>query len=411
MNSGMSHRLVYICDWLPPDFGAVGQYSLQFARAYAVEGREVTLVGLSSEAASRSVATIGHGRLTIMRIKATPFDRGRLTRRLLWTLATNARLLAAALPAIRASDEVLFTGAPPFLLQFLVPVGMLLGKRLIYRITDFHPECLMASLRTVPIWLQLFHQLTWALRRRVDEFQVLGHDQRRRLEAGGIPAVRITLKRDPAPVAITGRETPLTPPGELTGYRLLLYSGNWGVAHDVDTFLEGYVRHHRQGTGRVGLWLNAVGGGADRVEAELRAAGVPVARSRPAPLELLPRLLVTADAHLITLKDAFVGYVMPSKVYGCIASRRPILFIGSELSDVHRLCAQANDGADYQRVQVGDAAGVARSLEAIAACVDGAAEAPAEAHARAASERYHHCSERLAVAPLAFSPCRLGNVD
>ena len=26
------HRLVYLCDWLPPDFGAVGQYSLLFAR-------------------------------------------------------------------------------------------------------------------------------------------------------------------------------------------------------------------------------------------------------------------------------------------------------------------------------------------------------------------------------------------
>jgi hypothetical protein len=34
----MSKRLVYICDWLPPDFGAVGQYAVLFARQWASEG-------------------------------------------------------------------------------------------------------------------------------------------------------------------------------------------------------------------------------------------------------------------------------------------------------------------------------------------------------------------------------------
>ena len=45
----MVKRLVYICDWLPPDFGAVGQYAVMFARQWAREGWAVTLVGLSSK--------------------------------------------------------------------------------------------------------------------------------------------------------------------------------------------------------------------------------------------------------------------------------------------------------------------------------------------------------------------------
>jgi hypothetical protein len=44
----------------------------------------------------------------------------------------------------------------------------------------------------------------------------------------------------------------------------------------------------------------------------------------------LGRLLVTPHAHLITLKDSFVGYVLPSKVHACIASGRP--FSSSEVS-------------------------------------------------------------------------------
>jgi hypothetical protein len=103
----------------------------------------------------------------------------------------------------------------------------------------------------------------------------------------------------------------------------------------------GLIKHHSEGIGIFGLWLNAIGRGADLVERQLHKAGVPVVRSKPSPLEELPRLLVTADAHLISLRPEFSGIVLPSKVYGCIASRKPILFVGPTISDVHVLCRDA----------------------------------------------------------------------
>ena len=143
---------------------------------------------------------------------------------------------------------------------------------------------------------------------------------------------------------------------------LLLYSGNWGVAHDHATFVEGYTRHHRAGNGRVLLWLNAVGGGAATVATALTDLGLPFVRGTPVPLEQLASLLVTADAHLITLLDEFVGYVLPSKVYGCVESGKPVLFIGSAASDVHRICTKGA-GAHYGRIDVGDGAGFADALD------------------------------------------------
>jgi hypothetical protein len=379
-------RLVYLCDWLPPDFGAVGQYSLDLARRYAREGRrDVVLVGLSSRGASRTVEEVhggdGGGRLTVVRVAAAPYSRERWRERLRWTLRANLRLLRAAAPAARRADEIVFTGSPPFMLPFVTLANLVWRKRLIYRITDFYPECLMAELDRNPLYLRLFHRLTCLLRRRVDRFQVLGFDQMRRLEAIGIPRERIVVDRYPSPVRITGLEAPLPVPEAIRGRAILLYSGNWGVAHDVDTFVEGYLRHHRTGSGRVALWLNAVGAGADRVEELLAAAaGVPFARTRPVPLDELARLLVAPDAHLITLKDAFVGYVMPSKVHGCIDSGRPILFVGSAESDVDLLCRRADGPPWYRRVGVGDADGVARALEEIA--LRGAAVLPREAAVR-----------------------------
>lgn len=87
------------------------------------------------------------------------------------------------------------------------------------------------------------------------------------------------------------------------------------------------------------------------------------------PLERLASLLVTPDAHLITLSNPFVGFVLPSKVYGCIASGRPVLFVGSRKSDVHLLCNKAL-GAAYERVEVGDADGCAQALDRLAAAID-----------------------------------------
>ncbi len=64
----MQLDLVYLCDWLPPDFGAVGQYQLQFARQRAGLGYRVVLIGLSSAASSIQTEAHGAGNLTIYRL-------------------------------------------------------------------------------------------------------------------------------------------------------------------------------------------------------------------------------------------------------------------------------------------------------------------------------------------------------
>lgn len=317
--------------------------------------------------------------LRILRLAAPPIDRGNLVRRLAWTARTNMALIRAAWPYLKVSNQILFTGSPPFLLHYLVPLNLILRKELIYRIADFHPECLIASRTTPSAALNAFLKLTIWLRRRVQRFEASGEDQRRLLQSYGIPSENIVLKRDPPPVELTGLEQPLPIPAELSGKVVLLYSGNWGVAHDTDTFIDAYIRHYRQGSGRVGLWLNAIGSGATVVEERLKAEGLPVFRGKPVPFEDLGRLLVTPDAHLITLRDGFIAYVIPSKTYGCIASGKDVLYIGSDESDVDLICREGARGDQtYVRVSVGNIEGVANALEMLA---DAAARTPKQMEA------------------------------
>jgi len=357
-------RVVIIADWLPPDFGAVGQYMQLRARALAERGHDVTLIGLTSGAGSLARHARGEGSLTELRLAARPVPRGRLFRRLMWTLWTDLRLMVAGFRYLRVADGVLFTGSPPFMIHLLAPLKFLWPGRLVYRITDFHPECLIAARSRLSRALGLLLALTNFWRRRIDGFEVLGIDQKRRLAATGVQSERIALVRDGSPVSFSDNP-PVEPlPDPLAGCCVLLYAGNYGVAHDVDTVAEGYARHHREGTGRVRLWLSATGDGAEELGRRLSAQGLPFHRSPPVPLERLADLLRAPHAHLVTLKDAFVGYVMPSKIYACVASARPILFVGSADSDVDLVARPSPAG--YWRVSCGDVAGFATALEAIA---------------------------------------------
>ncbi len=357
-------RIVIIADWLPPDFGAVGQYMQMRARALAERGHEVTLVGLASGGASVRQERVGEGTLTEIRLAARPVPRGSLAGRLMWTIWTDLRLVFAAFGRLRAADGILFTGSPPFLIHLLAPLRPLWKGRLVYRITDFHPECLIAAQERPSRLLGWLLALTNFWRRRIEGFEVLGEDQLKRLHETGIPEERIALVRDGSPVAFVDGEAAEPLPAEIAGSCVLLYSGNYGIAHEVATVAEGYKLHHRQGTGRVRLWLSAAGAGAEELAGRFVAEQLPFHRSAPVPLEKLAGLLRAPHAHLVTLKDPFVGFVMPSKIYACLASGRPVVFVGSSNSDVDLLARSARVG--YWRVSCGDSASFAVALEELA---------------------------------------------
>lgn len=359
--------LFYVVDWLPPDFGAVGQYALLFAREIARQGVNVVVIGLTTgDRTTTSEPLADSGSLEIKRLPAKKYNKTGLLSRSIWSLRTNFKLILEVMRDPRSRNaDVLFTGSPPFMLFFAIFTKWLRGARLTYRITDFYPEVLVAALGRKPFPLVAFERATWFLRRRIDKFEVLGEDQRRLLIAGGIAPDKIVLKRDVPPITFSPLTTPSRPPTEIAGRKILLYSGNYGIAHEVDTIIGGLREHYRDGNGRFGLWLNASGSAIPQVAQSLRAAKIPFAQSLPVPLEQLPGLLISPDAHLITLRPQFAGYVLPSKIYGCLQSGRPIIFVGPQSSDVHLLCTEQH-GLIYERVEPGDCEGFARALDRIA---------------------------------------------
>jgi hypothetical protein len=371
----VSKRLVYICDWLPPDFGAVGQYAILDAHAWAQEGWAVTLVGLTSGRSTKQTINSEGNAIELIRVHRRAYQKQRFLARIIWTVVSNVALLLASFRSMRRADAVLFTGSPPLMVHFIAPLNLFLRKHLIYRIMDFHPECLIAERGRAGPLLQGLLFITKFWRRRIDSFEVVGRDQVQRLLDSGIPTDRICLKPNSSPVAFTRGLTPLPIPAALRKTSgVILYSGNWGVAHDESTFINAYAKYCSQSEAPLGFWLNATGAKADRVERELRSRGLPIYRSHLIPIESLARLLLAVDVHLITLRDAFVGYVVPSKIHACIQSGKRILFVGSANSEVHFL-ASALPPDRYWRTDVGDVSGLQQALIGIEASVIGESSA------------------------------------
>lgn len=354
-------RVVQLTDWLPPRFSAVTQYAIMFCEEMARGGQDVTVIGLGDRDAVIRSGRLGAGLLEIVSVACPDYDKGNWNARLRWSLRANLRLVRRGWSRLREADQIRFTGSPPFLLFFVAAANLILGKHIVYRITDFYPEVIAAAMSRPHLRLRLLEAMANLVRKQVHTYEAIGVDMQARLVDKGISGERIVLRRDRSPVVIDTATQPLPLPEQAAGKRVLLYSGNFGVAHEADTFFTAYAQHHREGPGTVVLWLNATGNGADALEKELAAASLPCVRGYLVPLDRLPALLVTPDAHLITLRPSFAGLVLPSKVYACLESRKPILYVGPAESDIHLLCSAA--AIPYHRADPGDVASIRTFLD------------------------------------------------
>jgi hypothetical protein len=69
---------------------------------------------------------------------------------------------------------------------------------------------------------------------------------------------------------------------------------------------------------------------------ETKRPGAEVEVTGYASEQETPGLLASARVHLITMSPCWEGIVVPSKLYGCIRTGRPVLFIGPENADTAR---------------------------------------------------------------------------
>jgi hypothetical protein len=104
------------------------------------------------------------------------------------------------------------------------------------------------------------------------------------------------------------------------------------------------VATDKRGLTRMNADLFSAGdtGAKSSLQTEGKHQGAEVEVTGYASEEETPGLLASARVHLITMSPGWEGIVVPSKLYGCIRTGRPVLFIGPENADTAREI-RAND--------------------------------------------------------------------
>ena len=308
---------------------------------------------------------------------------------------------------MRRADLVVSMTTPPLISLLGASLKLLRGSRHFIWEQDLYPE-IAVDLEYIKAG-GLTHRITGMLadlvRRHADGIIVLGPCMKQRLVARGVPEERIHIAEHWASsTAITPMERP-GDPKEL----VVLYSGNLGLAHDLETIQGAMLA--LQGDARFRFLFAGTGGRRKELADFCEANGIKSVELRPfVARDKLSEGLAAGDIGLVTQREASCGAVVPSKVYGILAAGRPLLFIGPANATPALLIERYGCG---WRVNCGDSQGATQLLQHLAANPELVKEAGLRA--RQALIQFHDLPQSVdriadilgAARPSSPSPARL----
>jgi glycosyltransferase involved in cell wall biosynthesis len=371
--------LIFVNRFYFPDHSATSQLLSDLTFALASRGQSVTVLTSRQRYDSEAIELPPHDiveGVRVVRVWTTRFGRmnlvGRAIDYLTFYLFSAVQLLRLARPG----DVIISKTDPPMLSVIAAPVARLKGAKLVNWLQDLFPEVAEAvGVGANPIMRGLYgvmRRLRNASLRAADVNVVLGQRMAERVAACRVPGDRIAiipnwsdghLVRPVARAANSLREE-----WGLTDRFVVGYSGNLGRAHEYKTLLDAIALCETAPTPAARepiVWL-FIGDGAlyKAFEREVRERGFKSGVFKPyQPRERLSDSLSAADVHLVSLRPALEGLIVPSKFYGVAAVRRATIFIGDRAGEIAGIIAEHDCGLT---VAEGDAAALARIIQDLA---------------------------------------------
>ena len=314
-------KILLLNQFFWPDSSATSQMLTDLAEGLTARGHDVYTISADGgyAPAAKGVAPA----VTMHHVKALPFVRGGLGR----LLSYGSFYIAAAWTALTMPrmDVVLTLTTPPLLSLLGNLLKIFRGTRHFIWEMDMYPDVAVDTgyFKAGGVADRTTGALADWSRRRADGVIALGECMRDRLLARGTPADKILISYNWA----DSRSISVYPFRPADGRLTVLYSGNLGLAHDLDTIF-GAIRNLRDDD-RYDFIFVGSGGRRAELSAFAEAEQIRSIELRPyADRVDLGQSLAVGDVGLVTQHDVCCGTVVPSKVYGLLAAGRPVLFVG-----------------------------------------------------------------------------------
>lgn len=286
-----------------------------------------------------------HEGVQILRTRNLRFSKKSFLGRVVGLLSYVVLAAAASLVQPRP-DLIIVETDPPVLGAIGVFLKWWHRCPLIYYLQDLFPEVGLIMGRLRPGLLSiLLRWLTQLGLTRADRVVVLGDDMRRRVLQRGIAKGKIAVVPnwiDTDQVQPCKDDNPRRHEWGLQGQFAVVYSGNLGLSQNLEPVLAAAAALRGE---NVTFLLIGEGAAKARLMEQATAAGLDNVYFLPyQPKDRLAESLSAADLHLIPLRRGLAGCIVPSKLYGILASGTAYLAAVDADSEVARITREAQTG-------------------------------------------------------------------
>ena len=333
--------LIVMSQYFYPELISTGQLLTELVEDLIRDGRriEVWAGHLTYYETKRVETVINYHGVLVRRVWSTQFNKNRLRGKILNNLTFMISMLLKV-RTIARGRSVLVVTCPP-LLPLIGVLSKFFGpSKVSVLVHDVYPDIAVATgyLKKNGLLVHLFDRIMKYVYEYADEIIVLGRDMRdivvRKLPFHMRDKVKIIEnwsdgqlirpfpKIDSAMAKAEGLEKPF----------VVQYSGNMGLFHDLEILIHAAKRLEHEDV--VFLFI---GGGGQRSALEDLADSIRTSNVRFIPYqpkECLSDSLMCSDLSVVTLASGVEGLAVPSKLYGILASGRPVLAVVPWKSEV-----------------------------------------------------------------------------
>jgi glycosyltransferase involved in cell wall biosynthesis len=277
----------------------------------------------------------------IKRVKSIGKQHGNIFNRIIFSLGFILKTLMYLLKNANKHDVFLITTNPPFLGILILLIHKLFKKPYIIISYDIYPQILKSLniIKKSNIIYKLWYHLNTIVYKNSAKVVSIGDDMTEILlsQIGSDYKNKIELIHNwsdkDSVNYISPEKNDFLKSQNLIDKKILLYSGTFGATHNIEDILQASLELKNN----IDILFLFIGGGAKEKVLinfikEHKSENIILLPFQP--FEMLSQTLSSATISIVCLDERFTGLSVPSKTYGLMAAKQPILALVCNNSEI-----------------------------------------------------------------------------
>jgi glycosyltransferase involved in cell wall biosynthesis len=335
-----------------PEESGTGYYITRIAEHLALSRRVSVLCAQPaySQAGVTAARSETRNGVQIFRCPSLLHRKGSIGARLIRMGSITLSMFVTALFRIRRGDSILAVTNPPSVPMLAALLSFILRVPYSLVVHDVYPDiiaaCGLASRKSISY--KILQRMKQLVLRRAQHIFPIGRDMSENLTIargmGNSDGIKvIPLWADCHEIRPSPREgNPLLAQLGLTNKMVVLYAGNMGYPHGIET-LAAAIKILEQDDGIHFIFLGS--GSKQKILDELVTRGSRnITVLPPRPRSAQSEFLNACDVAILSLVAGMLGLAVPSRIYNLMAAGKPIIALVSESSEVARVVREEGIG-------------------------------------------------------------------